>query len=348
MSGASTAIVAKARAMYGRRLTKENYTELLRKQNVSEIVSYLKNQTAYGGVLSDINENLVHRGQLESVIRRQLYEEYTKLSHFNQKPGHGFMQFIVIKAEIEQILSCILNVSNDIYTVNFKLPVFFIKQLSFDIYKLFKAQSFEEILEVLDHTPYHKILKKYAAGFSQKDYTQIETDLHTYYFEQVFALMDRFVTHSARTELERLFLTMAEIENIVKITRLKAYFHYSAEQIKPYLLPFHRKLTQKDYDQMLNAQDAQEIFDFLKQSRYKKYFMKLEPAYYDKYIKQSRYRRSAQLMRFSRNYQSVFTAYMFLKEIEMKNIISIIEGIRYGAEPATIEKMLVFDAQFQN
>ena len=50
----SNVILAKARAMYGRRLTRANYRELLECRTVGEVASYLKNQTGYGSILAGI------------------------------------------------------------------------------------------------------------------------------------------------------------------------------------------------------------------------------------------------------------------------------------------------------
>ena len=66
----SNVILAKARAMYGRRLTRANYRELLECRTVSEVASYLKNQTSYGSILAGINESDIHRGQLKSGCAR--------------------------------------------------------------------------------------------------------------------------------------------------------------------------------------------------------------------------------------------------------------------------------------
>jgi V/A-type H+/Na+-transporting ATPase subunit C len=71
----SQALTAKVHAMYGRRLTPQNYRELVRKQSVSEVAAYLKQQTAYSPLLRDINENFIHRGQLENILRRDLFDQ---------------------------------------------------------------------------------------------------------------------------------------------------------------------------------------------------------------------------------------------------------------------------------
>ena len=46
-SFSSNAILAKARAMYSRRLTEQNYEELLKRRSINDLVAYLKSDTAY-------------------------------------------------------------------------------------------------------------------------------------------------------------------------------------------------------------------------------------------------------------------------------------------------------------
>ena len=47
VSSAANAVLAKARAMYGKRLTAQNYTDLLACRSVNEAAAYLKAHTAY-------------------------------------------------------------------------------------------------------------------------------------------------------------------------------------------------------------------------------------------------------------------------------------------------------------
>lgn len=62
----SNVVLAKARTMYGRRLTQNDYNELLKCRNVSEVAGYLKNNTIYSHALAGIVESEIHRGQLEA------------------------------------------------------------------------------------------------------------------------------------------------------------------------------------------------------------------------------------------------------------------------------------------
>ena len=61
--------------MYGKRLTEENYNDMLHKNNVAEIAAYLRDETAYRSALEQIDIHSIHRGQLEDLLMRE---------HFNR------------------------------------------------------------------------------------------------------------------------------------------------------------------------------------------------------------------------------------------------------------------------
>ena len=85
-----TAILTKIRAMYGNRLTPQDYTELLHKQTVGDVAAYLKNQTHYRDVLAQTQESQVHRGQLEHMIHMELFQQYQRILRFC-KSGNPFL-----------------------------------------------------------------------------------------------------------------------------------------------------------------------------------------------------------------------------------------------------------------
>ena len=68
MSQASNVLLTKSRAMFGKRLTGQNVSELLNCQTVTEVAAYLKNNTHYSYALRNIDDSNVHRGQLEAAL----------------------------------------------------------------------------------------------------------------------------------------------------------------------------------------------------------------------------------------------------------------------------------------
>ena len=97
------ALSGKTRAMFGRLLRKENYEELVQKKSVNEVVSYLKNNTHYHHILSDVDENNIHRGQLENLLKRDLVGDYEKLLRFTHGDLNKFIDLLYVKIEIESL-----------------------------------------------------------------------------------------------------------------------------------------------------------------------------------------------------------------------------------------------------
>ena len=76
-SKSSNAVLAKTLAKYGKRLTDKDYASLLSCKSVSEVVTYLKNNTSYKEILKKVNEREVHRGRLELILRQKLAEDFS-------------------------------------------------------------------------------------------------------------------------------------------------------------------------------------------------------------------------------------------------------------------------------
>ena len=86
-SFSSNAILAKARSMYSHRLTEQNYEELLKRRSINDLVAYLKSETAYSGILADLKEVNIHRGQLEALLNKEIFLRLDRLMRFASKKG---------------------------------------------------------------------------------------------------------------------------------------------------------------------------------------------------------------------------------------------------------------------
>ena len=104
MSSTSFAVLAKARAKFGKRLTEKDYNSLLNSNSVAEVMSYLKSYTHYAEALRDINERDVHRGRLEVLLRQHLFYEFDSLCRYDSQMSTGFSAYVISRTEIEQIM----------------------------------------------------------------------------------------------------------------------------------------------------------------------------------------------------------------------------------------------------
>lgn len=100
----ANAIAAKVRSLHGEQLDERDYAELLSRRNVPEIAAYLKNETHYKYALRDVRENNVHRGQLEDLLRKDVFREVIKLYRYADRKEAAYYHLYIEENEIKVIL----------------------------------------------------------------------------------------------------------------------------------------------------------------------------------------------------------------------------------------------------
>lgn len=341
--GSSNAISAKAKAMYAKRLTDDDYSSLLKKTSVSEVASYLKNETDYGYLLADVKEGSIHRGELESILKRDLYYKEVKLSNYAPSKEKGFYQTILKQLEIDNILERIKIVSSSLYEeISESDNDVRYREFCFNQEKLWKAKSFDEILDVIQKTPYYSIIQKYQPkNHENVDFVHLEKDLRHYYYECMTNNIDRFLKGKDKKDAMQIYLTSIELEIVTKVYRLKKYYHSNAESIKRYVDFSHSRMSKQLIDDLCNAVSAEEVLVLMANSRYHFYMDEKEYIYIEYYAENIRYNLAKRFMRFSSNAALVFMTYIILHQIEIMNLINIIEGIRYGMSEEQIRKTCI-------
>ena len=110
-------IMTKIRGMEAKLLTPEQFTDIANLGSVPEIVDYLRKNTAYADVLEPLEEDQIHRGNIEKVLIQSLYRDYTKIYRFCGQKQRRFLKLILKKYGIELIHYCLGVLSN-----NFRHP----------------------------------------------------------------------------------------------------------------------------------------------------------------------------------------------------------------------------------
>ncbi|NLG92629.1 MAG: V-type ATPase subunit [Clostridiales bacterium] len=336
----SNVILAKARAMYGRRLTMENYKDLLACRNVSEVASYLKTRTVYKNALVSIDENSVHRGQLEAKLKQKLLEDYSSLCRYEITVGEHFARYLIEQSEIEQILHSLLMLQNDT-PGDFALPMYITRHTQLDLAALSQVENFDDLLNALDKTPYRKLLEGFRpiAGVPL-NYTGIENALYTYLYKQVFDIIKNHTHFGTRKQLYEIFTTYIDLTNYARIVRLKVSYNASPDFIRSSLLPFGN-VDRKLYSDMMAANSVEEITEIMEKTSIGKRFLKIKHSYVDEIPNFAKYSISRHNIRYSTHPSVVLMSYTFLMQTELMDIITIIEGTRYKLPPDEIIKLLI-------
>ncbi len=343
-SYSSNAITAKARAIYGKRLTSADYHELLRQRTVSDVASYLKTSTSYSKYLSGISEMQIHRGQLELLLNRSRLEKFVSLCHYDFSKSRSFYHYAIMDMEISMILRAIVHLNSDSpQNIITGLPLYMQDYISYDFMALSNIRNFDDLLKVLEGTPYAAVLKVFREENGQIRLTDCELALKTYYYKRTLSIIDRNYKGALRKELRETILMEIDLTNLALIYRLNILFRRSPEQIRAQLLPFSFRLTPRAVENLLAVQTDAEFVSALRLSAYHPKEKDAEFHYIEDYTKRLKHLITRKEIRFSSSAPIAFYALITLLRIETENITLIIEGIRYGHPLSEIEKLLILD-----
>lgn len=346
MSGSfsSNAMAAKAKAMYGKRLKGTDYQELLRRRGVNEIAAYLKNETEYRDILGGINEHAIHRGHLEMLVRQRFFLRFLELIRYGETTKSDFYKYGVYLIEIKQILLTIRSLNDkDRSTQIAQMPIFANKFASFELEKLVNADSFDQLLEQLKNTPYYDVLVLLKPrSLDDLDYTACEVALKSVYYKQVNAIIDKEFKGTIKQQMQEIFNTQIELDNITKIYRLKKYYKAPASEIIRVLNPTFQRIPKRLLIEWIEVCDADQFLQKISSSAYKNYINDKNFVFIEYHMDSIHYNLNKHIIRFSSNPDLILVAYLGLLEIEIQNIIDIIEGVRYNVETDKIAKLLIY------
>lgn len=343
MTSTSYAVSAKARAKYGRFLTDRDYSSILACQSVPEVMVYLKSHTHFASVLTDVNERDVHRGRLEQLLRQYLFNEFDTLCRYDSSISAGFSRYVVEKTEVEQIVRfLVLLNANSTEKFIFQFPAFLSKHTEIDVNKLANSHNYGEFLESLQHTSYYDILNVFKPDKKGRlPVSDIENKLYDHILRHMLDMINKKTKGDERQELIKIFKTLNDYSIFSRIIRFKKYYNLSPEVIKTNMMPEYSSLSPKLIDKMCEAESTAEVFQIMQSTGCGRMMGKIGYSHADDIIPRVQYRLAKKNIHFSDNPSVVMVSFMFLSEIELMNVISLIEGIRYQLDPKTIQSMII-------
>lgn len=343
MSFSSNSVIAKARAVLGRSLTAEDYMQLAAKENVPDVCAYLKQTARYGKALAAVNPQTVHRGQLEAVMRRSVFDIFESFHRFDYTESKNYFKYIVMQLEIEQILAaiqCVARGNADTYIA--AMPMFLTEHTSIDLPALGMAESLIEALHILEGTPYFAVIREpivSAAETGRLDICDCERRLYTMYYMRLLKAIEKNYRGEAKKEFKRTVLRSIDMENVVSVQRYTMFFGEDADKVKGSLIPFKYRLSNEAIERLSAEKDIARISAELENIGYR--HGSEVPQTVELLTERISLDYLRKTLRLSQNASVVYLALTELLEIELKNIKTLIEGIRYGLDGAMILNMLV-------
>jgi len=336
------AVSGKTRAMAGKLLKPRDYEEIMHKKNVNEVAAYLKYNTGYSTVLAGINETEIHRVQLENILKLQYINDYRKLMRFSSGNQREFIRLLYLKMEIEN-LKLLLRIFEagkaDPSVLDESLP-FLSRHEGIDIHKLALSRNLEEFLAGLKGTEYSDAMRPYASMDRETRLFHLEMALDLYYLRKVLDMSAGLLDGNDRQIAVELNGIEIDVFNIFWIFRIKRFYSFDKELVYTYIVPSFYKIKRSTIDDMISAKNTDEFRQALSKTPYAWFFTNDEPGAFER--RYADYLYEIHRKRFIQQPFSVacIISYLKLKEFELNNIISAIEGIRYGLQPEKIRRFI--------
>ena len=336
----SGALGARAKCMYGRRLTSEQYDILLSKHSVGDLIRYLKAETHYGAAFSGVHEDMLHFGQIETLIRRDMYREYLRLCALAFGRDRKLMDAVLLHTEMKELLEFVMLLLSGRQGEYFcGLPRILRSRTSIDFNALPSCMDYAGLLDKLRGTHFYPVLSGFGA-LPAYDYTQLEVALTLDYFRQVLKIVGNLPDRRARAAMHKRLRNQAEILNIARIVRMKKHYGYAAEDILNNLVRIGKSPDTPLVRALVEA-DAGKLDGILENSRYGALAANMDKLGSERIYYALMHRNGIRAMYGPAPTPEIVFAYLDLKEIEMRNVITIVEGIRHSIPPSTTREYLI-------
>lgn len=341
VTAATNAISTKSRAKFGKCLNEKNYIDLSQMGTLQEVVSYLKQHTWYEGVLANVKESAVHRGNLEKILYAAIRRQICNLCDFDRSVGSDSFRFVDYIEEIRLILCYTRYVLSD----NIKNFIF---DFSFDadhktesLYKaIINCESLKDVGNVLSNTPFKAVVPMYYSD--SFDYPIVEAELYTLAFKFGFKTFNKDFSGDELKQIKNLLGFYTEIKDILMLLRTKQFMSDDEFRADRLLIGERCYLNDRTLKLLIGAKTQNEFLEILLNTPYKKYCKLFGTANLELTLKKALQIQCLKNVHFSPYAGVVLLSFIFILNTEYSDIATVIEGVRYHFSQDEILSHLIY------
>lgn len=334
----ASAIIAKVKSKYGKRLREKDYNAMVKCASVGEVVQYLKSYTHYQDALDRVSSD-IHRGNLENILREKQFENLLTFCKYNTG-NTPVTKYILRSTEIHELMKFITLLSiRRPQEYLFSLPLFFVRHTEIRLERLASVHSHEELLNVLARTDYAAIVSLFPPDErGDYDLAAVEDALENYNLKMLYADIGSLKNKKDKAQLKELFDTLADYQNYSRMMRLKKYYHMNNDAVRSHLLSYG-SLSGKRLDKILQKESYEEVRAALSQTSVGKKAQNIDIN--SEMAVQGRYEICRHHLYFSTNPEVVLLAFDIVSQTELSNVVAVVEGVRYSMKPENIKEILI-------
>ena len=345
------ATVAAIRSVYGKRLTAADYRDLLSLHSLPEIVAFLKDTERYGELLRGIDPAFTHRGYLEMLLQRYPFIQCLHFCRLEQLRKVPFFRFFIYDREIRELVKAIRLLPNAPQGYISAMDAWIAPYLDISTEAIARATDAEGLIAALAHTPYAAVLKKQLQPDGTLPYTASEIALRVCYLQRMRDDARAAFKPAEIAVLHNLIGEQIDLINIINAYRLKSVFSTDKQTLMRMMLPIPGRLPKRLLTQLYDAPDAAAFEEILRGTRYGRLLTDLPDTPGSVRMEHAfqllRYRNARSALHFSGHAAVSLYAVHFLNQVEVQNLITIIEGIRYEKPVSYMQALLITEPASQ-
>ncbi len=257
-SGLST----KIRAMQSRLTTMDQFEEILQLSDVTQVAAYLKRMPEYSSRWDALDENTLHRGQIEKLLKKSIFQNFSRIYHFANPEQRKFPGLLYSKRYEIRVLK---EVMTNIFDHRDTDPVdvspyreFFRLHSNMDVDRITTCSTnMEELISCLKgnefYIPLSKIQEHETALLSTMVWHWICTILHRSGISVRSCLKVKIWKRLPSTYGEKF-----DMLNLQFIQRSKRYYNMDPASIYALLIPVNYKLKKEEITALVEAPSYEE------------------------------------------------------------------------------------------
>ena len=330
-SGLST----KIRAMQSRLINEEQLREIVQLPDVPQVASYLKKTSEYAQTWSSVDENNLHRGDMERLLKKSIFENFSRIYHFADQKQRKFLELYSKRYEIRVLKEIMTNLFDHRNTDPVDISAcqdFFLHHSRLDLSRLVTAGNMDEFINALKGNEFFSPLSgihEHGGGLLF-DYGMA---LDLYYFTQIWKVRKKLFKGNDLDEITRTYGEKFDILNLQFIQRSKRYYHMEPAAIYSQLIPVNYKLKKEEISALVESSSPEELKQLFDKTYYGQKYGKMAAASLDEFyhhVLRDILEKEARKDPYS---VAVIYSYLYHKEHEVNRLIIALECVRYGVAP---------------
>lgn len=330
-SGLST----KIRAMQSRLVTDEQLEEIVQLPNVPQVTAYLKRTPEYQNIWSGLDENDLHRGQIEKLLKKSIFLNFSRLYHFANQEQRTFLSLYSKRYEIRVLKEIMTNLFDHRDTDPVDISPyrdFFRHHSKLDIDRLTACTNMDEFIAALKGNDFFISLSQVnERGNATLFDFGMALDLS--YFSQIWNVRKKLFKGNDLKQITKAYGEKFDMLNLQFIQRSKRCFQMEPAAIYALLVPMNYKLRKEEITTLVEAPTPEEFRRIFNGTYYGKKYEQLTVASLEEfynYILRSILEQEARKDPYS---VAVIYSYLYHKEHEVNRLTIALECVRYGVDP---------------